>query len=231
MPSALHEPINKRLGEKMQKLDIAKKVVLAGSIAIAIGAMLLISVQAHAEYLGFPAGRSANISSAPASSVEAGFVTGDLDEASFQNLGVRFNFRSSNVLMLYLDVAQTEVEDSDGTGFGAGFFYQIDGITENNDFAVKVSYHTVELEEDGDEGDFNVIAVEGLFSGQNLGESDLRWYANLGIHKLEIDDINFDETEFGFGGGVFSNTSFGEFYGGIDLIDELTFGFGVRYHL
>ena len=216
----------------MQQMNVVKKAMLTASLPIVVGVMLFASAQAHAEYLGFLSGRSANIASAPVSSVEAGFVTGDLDEASYQNFGVRFNFRSSNELMLYLDVAQTEVEESDGTGFGAGFIYQIDGIAKNNDLAVKVSYHTVGLESDFDqEIDFNSLAIEGLLSGQNLGESDLRWYANLGIHKLEFDDTEFDETEFGFGGGVFSSTSFGEFYAGIDLIDELTFGLGVRYHL
>jgi len=74
-----------------------------------------------------------------------------------------------------------------------------------------------------------VISLEGLFSGQKIGESDLHWYGNVGIHKFDF--IDYDESEIGFGGGVFSATSFGEFYAGVDLIDELIFGFGIRYHL
>jgi len=37
--------------------------------------------------------------------------------------------------------------------------------------------------------------------------------------------------KIGFGGGEFLDTSFGQFYAGADLIDELTFGLGVRYNL
>jgi len=191
----------------MQKLNITKNLMLVGSLLITIVAMLLTSAQAHAEYLGFPTGRSADISTAPTSSFEVGFVTGDLGDASFQNIGGRFNLRTSEELIVFFDVVQAEVEDADGL-------------------------HTVELEDEFNrEGDFDVLAIEGLFSGEKIGESNLRWYANLGIHTLEIEDTDFDETELGFGGGVVSDTSFGEFYAGVDLIDELTFGFGIRYHL
>jgi len=216
----------------MQKLNITKNLMLVGSLLITIVAMLLTSAQAHAEYLGFPTGRSADISTAPTSSFEVGFVTGDLGDASFQNIGGRFNLRTSEELIVFFDVVQAEVEDADGLGFGAGVIYQIPGLTKTNDFAIKLSYHTVELEDEFNrEGDFDVLAIEGLFSGEKIGESNLRWYANLGIHTLEIEDTDFDETELGFGGGVVSDTSFGEFYAGVDLIDELTFGFGIRYHL
>lgn len=220
----------------MQKLIMARRLCLAGILVIGTGFMLVCSAQVHAEYLGFPTGRSAKISALPSSSIEAGFVTGDVGFASYQSFGARFNLRTSSTFMVYVDLSQAEVGDADGLAFGAGFFYQIPGITKNSDFAAKVSYHTATLKESDpgfgrdDEYDANVLSIEGVFSGQEIGESDLRWYTNFGVHKFDF-DTGYDESELGFGAGVFTDTSFGEFYAGIDLIDELTFGLGVRYHL
>jgi len=221
----------------MKTLHSFKRLISTGLLVAGTGAAFFFSTQVHAEYGGFPAGRSANIPSLPDSSVEAGFITGDLGEASYQHFGTRFNLRLSPELMGYVDIAQVELEDFDGLGYGVGFFYYVPGLTQTNDFAVKVSYHApkLELSDRKDvEAEGNVLSIEGLFSGQKIGESDLRWYANFGIHKFDLeDDLGgvYDESEIGFGGGVFSETSFGEFYAGADLIDELTFGLGVRYHL
>jgi len=217
----------------MKKLHSLKRHILTGLLIAGTGITSFISTQAHAEYMGFPTGRSANIPALPDSSVEAGFVTGDVAEISYQHFGTRFNLRISPELMGYADVAQVELEDGDGLGYGAGFFYHIPGLAKSSDFAVKVSFHTVKTEEkDGNvvfETEGDVLSIEGLFSGEKIGESNLNWYTNFGIHKFDF--VDYDESEIGFGGGVFSATSFGEFYAGADLIDELTFGLGVRYHL
>ncbi len=216
----------------MHKFNITKRLLRIGSLFIVTVITLFSNAQVHAEYFGFPTGRSANIASLPSSSVEAGVLTGDIGEASYQSFGARFNVRTSDEVMLYVDLVQAEIEDFDGLAYGAGFFYQVKGVTKANDFAVKVSYHTGTLDESDTnrEADGNVLSIEGLFSGQKIGESNLRWYANFGIHKFDFED-DYDDTELGFGGGVFTDTSFGEFYAGIDLIDEMTFGLGVRYHL
>jgi len=214
----------------MHKSIINKRIGSRSALVIATGIMLLSSTQAHAEYFGFPNGRSADIGALPDSSVEAGFLTGDIGEASYQSFGGRFNFRVSPEVMLFGDIAQTEIEDGEGLAYGAGLYYPVKGIAKNNDFAVKLSYHTITLEPkdsrfDGEE-DGNVLSIEGLLSGDKIGESNLNWYANFGMHKFDFD--GYDETEIGFGGGVFSATSFGEFYAGIDLIDEMTFGVGIN---
>jgi len=208
-----------------------KRLRLACALLIGIVLTLPISMQVQAEYLGFTSGRSAKISSLPDSSVEVGFLTGDISDSSYQHFGARFNLRTSPDFMAYFDLVQADVEEFDGLGYGVGFFYQIKGIARKNDFAAKLSYHTATLERSNSnrELDGNIISVEGLLSGQKIGESDLRWYANFGIHKFDFD--NYEETEIGFGAGVVSDTGFGEFYGGFDLIDELTFGAGIRYHL
>ena len=195
-----------------------------------VGLNVLASSYANAEYLGMPSGRSADVSSEPQLSVEAGFMTGDIANNTYQSFGGRANFKMSPEVVVYGDLVKADVEDADGTGFGIGFLYQIKGITKTNFFALKASFHNIKLEEGNEETDKgNILSVEGLFSGDRIGESDLHWYGNFGIHKFDFD--RYDETEIGFGGGIYVNTGFGQFYAGADLIDELTFGLGVRYHL
>lgn len=201
--------------------------------------MLFVMTSAHAEYFGLPGGRSADLSRMPDSSVEFGFVTGDIptefDEADYQNIGGRFNYRTASEWMVYFDIGLSEIEDFDGTPFGIGAFYQMDGVFDGADFAIKGSYHTGSFDENNREIDVDAIAVEGVFSGREpVGNNNMTWYANLGIHRLkaEADGGNSDsETEFGFGGGVVIPSDKGELFAGVDLIDEISFGIGYRYFL
>ncbi len=155
-----------------------------------------------------------------------------LTKTGYSYIGGRFNYKFSPEAVVFLDFGKTEFDELEGVdtqGFGIGVFYQLDGITQSADFAVKASFHQSTLEDDfGNTADFDVIAVEALFSGAQLGTSELGWYANVGMHKF--DAIGFDETEFGFGGGVVKAIGAGELYFGADLIDELTFGGGFRFH-
>jgi len=218
----------------MLRLTIANYLRLGASLftslVICAGVMLTSSTQAQAEYLGLPTGRSAKISSLPKLAIEAGILTGDIGENSYQSLGPRVSFRLSPDFLVYGDVNRADIDDADGLAFGVGLFYGIPGLTKKNDFAAKVSYHAASLKSSDDKLKGNVLSIEGLLSGQKIGESDLRWYANFGLHRFDVKNA-YDETEIGFGGGVFTETSFGELYGGIDLIDELTFGVGVRFHV
>jgi len=190
-------------------------------------ALMLTSTQSYAEYFGQLSGRSADISSAPSKSIEAGFLTGDIADVSYQSFGARFNFRVSSLAMIYLDAAQVDIEDADGQFFGVGFLYELEGVLGETDLAVKAAFHDGDVEQGGFTTDGDVLSVEALFSGKQLGSSKFSWYANAGFHQFDFD--GFDDTEIGVGGGVFLPTSFGEFYAGADHIDELTFGLGIRY--
>lgn len=184
---------------------------------------------AHAEYFGLPTGRGADISAMADKSVELGFVTGDIADVSYEGYGFRFNFKASPDLIVFGDIGKGEVSDDDGTLFGAGFLYQIRGVTKTNALAFKGTYHKANPDDDEGGDDPTILTVEVVLSGDKIGESDLSWYFNGGIHKFDVG--NYDDTEIGFGGGIFMPTSFGEFYAGMDLIDEITFGLGVRYFL
>lgn len=210
----------------------------------ALFAILLVAVTggvARAEYYGMLNGRLADLSRLPDASIEGGVVLGDLFEADYQHFGARFNYRASPDLMLYFDLGQTEVEfgnvDADGFAFGVGGYYVVEGVFATTDFALKASFHRASLERDGfgfgdEEVDFDGLVLEGLVSGRNrLGANrNIGWYANLGVHRLDLDGD--DETELGFGGGiVVPRPPGGEFYAGLDLIDEMTFGAGYRFFL
>jgi len=208
----------------LRSLPIIKKTILC----LCLFAASLSS--AYAEYFGLPAGRSAKISDQTDKSAEVGFVTGEIGLNSYQGIGARFNIKMSPNLVVYGDLQQIDIEETDGQIFGFGFIMGLEGVTQSADLALKASYHTGSTESDGGtEYDGNTISIEALFSGDKLGTSDLSWYANIGLHKFDTD--YYDESEIGFGGGVFMPTSFGQFYFGADLIDELIFGLGVRYNL
>ena len=210
-------------------------------ILLALAPTLLVA-PAQAEFFGMRNGRSADLDRLPKTSVEAGFVTGDfIDEREYLYFGARVNYRATPELMLYVDIGQTEIEfgttDTDGIGFGIGGFYTVEGVFEGSDFALKGSFHrvTVEPSRGTNEVDLDGIVFEAILSGrEGIGAGgNLGWYANLGMHRLSGDDGSDDdsETEIGFGGGLVIPNDAGEFYLGIDIIDEMIFGGGFRYFL
>ena len=211
-------------------MKTTRTLLLGGLVAAA-------SLPAQAEYFGLASGRTADLTLLPDVSVEAGVMIGDFFDDDYQYIGARINYRVDPTLMVYGDFGLNEVEDFEGNTFGIGAFYIMDGIFEGSDFALKGSYHRGSTENDDDfEVDVDGISVEGVFSGREaFGANDnLRWYANIGIHRLSIDPERGDddsETEFGFGGGVVVPAASGQFYVGLDLIDEMTFGGGFRYFL
>ena len=209
------------------------RLALAGALVLACA----LATPAQAEYYALMSGRSADLSRLPDTSVEAGAVFGDLYESDYQYFGARVNFRASPELMIYGDVGQVDIEfnvDVDGTAFGAGGIYAIEGFFEGADFALKAGYHRASVEGDNtNEVDLSGINVEALFSGrEGLGASgNVNWYANIGMHRLDFDDVIDKETELGFGGGVVIPSASGELYVGLDIIDEMIFGAGFRYFL
>ena len=72
--------------------------------------------------------------------------------------------------------------------------------------------------------------LELLFSGKPLKTISTKsgpanWYANVGMHTFNGSNI---DNEISFGAGLVVPFSSGEFYGGIDVIDEMTLNMGYR---
>lgn len=200
--------------------------------SVVLFAALFTSGPSHAEFFGMLSGRSADLSSMPDVSVEGGYLNGKLVELDYTSFGSRLNYRVSPEMMVHFDGAQVELGVADGNAFGFGVFYQLKDILESSDVTLKASYHSVKVENDrGEEGEGKIMAIQALFSGKASSSSELSWYANIGMHRMELEDDGEKENEVGFGGGLIMPTSFGEAFAGVDVIDETVFGIGFRYFL
>jgi len=221
-------------------MNFSKKLMFSKFVA---GVVLVFGAQtAMADAFGLANGRSANMDNMAGLSAEVGYTIGDIS-----TLGLRVNFKVTPDLMVFGDLGQTELGDGpfdlDGQSFGIGAFYQLRTVSlmENTDMAVKVSYHTLSIEEAGcetfqgfgtvcdvDAGDITELAIDGIISGDQLSNTNFGWYGSLGMHMFDGD--GGDENELAIGGGVVGDLGFGQWYGGLELIDELLIRLGVRYN-
>lgn len=206
------------------------------------------SAPLQADFFGLANGRTANLDNMANMSVEGGVNL----KSDFNTFGARFNYKLSPDIVLFGDLGQSEFGAASGLTFGFGGFYQLRNVSllENTDLALKGSYHTGELEVDGcgdigndlvgipgiDLGFFDEIcdisaseiAFEVLISGDQLSTTNFAWYANAGLHII---DAGASSTEIGLGGGIVGDLGFGDFYVGLDLIEELFIVGGIRYNL
>ncbi len=223
-----------------------KSVILASTLlALSTGA-------AQAGYLNLPNGRTAYTNSAPGEvSIEAGYVTGDAPLGlgiDYENVGARLNYQTSIQLSLFVDYGVTTLGTEDegpaeieGNPFGGGLFYLLPNQTSTSSVnaALKLSFHTADLErKDRDNppvSEFTATVAELLMSGIAADNTSLTWYANVGAHKLdyrvETSNIDLSDTKFAYGGGFSLPLGGGLIYLGIDKIDELTYGGGIRIRL
>lgn len=200
--------------------------------ALTVAATLLVS-NAQAEFFGLPNGRSANPGSIPDLSVELGFMTGDLGDEDFQNIGARVNYHVSSEIVVVGDIGVSEFGRADGNPVGLGILYYLSRqrISQRLDIAAKASYHSGQYSAGGNDVDLSGLSLEALVSGKTpLASNGLGWYANFGYHRLTVDADNSDSSnELGAGAGLVLPIGAGETYLGVDFIDETTFGLGFRY--
>lgn len=209
----------------------------------ALASIVLLSSQSVcADVLGVANGRSATIDDLKDLSVDFGYST----EGDVSNLGVRLNYKVSSDLMLFGDIGNTSYDlgllnsDASGISFGFGGYYQLkeQQIVKNSDLTLKASYHLGSIDLDGcsecGELDLSELAFEALISGEELGTTGLAWYFNAGIHVLGVEVSNFfddSSNEISFGGGVIGDVSVGQWFAGVDFIDELFIRGGFRYNI
>ncbi len=75
------------------------------------------------------------------------------------------------------------------------------------------------------------ISLEFLISGRSIDSFRIKnnpvyWYFNTGMHMFNGSNL---DTQLGFGAGLVVPFSRGEFYGGLDFLDDPLLGFGLRY--
>ena len=187
----------------------------------------------QAEILGLIAGREAKPAITNELSVELGIVNGELDDADYQNIAARVNYKLSPELVVSATLGTGEFGLSDGTPFGASVLYFLANqrISENLNIAGKASYHGGEYSFRELDGDLTALALEVLVSGaQPLMDNGLAWYSNAGYHRITVDFSGSDTShELGLGAGLVLPNALGEGYLGLEFIDGLSFGLGIRY--
>ena len=72
------------------------------------------------------------------------------------------------------------------------------------------------------------IAIEGLISGDQFSTTNFGWYANVGLHMI---DVGASDSNIGLGGGIVGDAGPGQWYAGIDLIDQFFIVGGYRYNI
>lgn len=211
------------------------------SLVFGLG-LALVSQVVSADILGVANGRAADFSASSQISVEGGLSIAD----ETTTLGARANFKLSDELVLFGDLGRVDfsgggADDADGLALGIGGFYLLNklGLTDKANLAFKGSFHRANVEFDNCRGncdiDLGEFALELLASKSVNSETvGLSWYANVGVHLLSVEfPVGFDDddTELSFGGGITGNIPLGEWYAGLDFIDDLTLRGGFRYNL
>lgn len=194
-------------------------------LMIALVALVACS-QASAVVLG----RLANVESQPDLSAE-GLL--DFGDNGYMGITLQGNYKFTPE---FIGSGRFVLADSDGSDwkqFGIQGQYQIHGLVETLDTAVVFSYDRLDYDVSNASGS-NII-VRGLISGRNgLGsKANIYPYGNLIFARgsTKVNGRSSSDTEIGFGGGVVIPTATGEFFGGVDIIDDPFFGAGFRYFL
>ena len=159
-------------------------------------------------------------------------------------MGGRYNYKLNSSAVIYGDLGLAQFDsgpDSEGLSFGAGGYYQIDGIFLAVDLAVYASLHLFDLDIDNSSRSLegNSLVVEALFSGKEAinAAGSLFYNGSIGLTRFdsEISDGGPDDTdtELTISGGLVLQTPNipGQFYGGLLYVDDLLFGAGYRYFL
>ena len=195
---------------------------------IALVLLAAVAVPVKAEFYGLSLGRTANNDNMSDLSVEAGLNLG----ATL--LGLRVNYKLSPDLMFYGDLGRIDDTFYEGIVFGVGAYYQLRTmeLIENTDLGVKVSYHggTLDCEYlfitiDNCDKSASEIAVNAVVSGDQLGNSNMAWYGNAGLHVIDTG------TTIGLGAGVVGNLSFGDWYIGLERTEDFYLAVGLRYNI
>ena len=200
--------------------------------AVLLMSSLLCVQSAHAEYFGMLNGRGGDLRNLSDFSIEAGFVTGDYGNSSYDLIGARLNYRIIPGLIAYADLGKTDVSRFyDGNSIGFGAFYQLQNLIPNLDVSIKGSYHKLDLSGFGYSEDLDALSFELVISGKEpITPNGLAWYANTGIHRLGSSRVS-TSTEPGIGAGMLLPLGPGEVFFGADFIDEILFGAGFRFNI
>ena len=175
-------------------------------------------------------GRLANVESQPDISTEGEIEFGD---NGYMGIYLAGTYKFTPDLLGTGRFVLADTDGGDYNQFGFEALYQVHDLLETVDTAVVFSYDRLDYDVNNASGS-NLI-VRGVVSGRNGlgGNGNIYPYGNLIFARasVKVGGRSNSDTEIGFGGGVVIPTATGEFFGGIDIIDDPFFGAGFRYFL
>lgn len=197
-------------------------------LAMAV-AMVTVTATAQAEVLSLTTASELDFK-AGALNVDAGASLGDI---TF--LGGRVAYAAADNLLIFGDAGLADwddVDDQDGPSIGGGAILAID-VALPFALGAKGSYHLFSA----DDVDTTDIALGVVAAGDCGTIGGLTWFANLGVHLLEVEvdagpfgSFERDDTEIGFGGGViYAVSEQVDVFVGIDHVDDTYLSGGLRW--
>jgi len=183
-------------------------------LAILFNALVLLSTSfskpAQAELLGLVPGRTARIQNHATLSIEAG-ASWFTDQVQWSAL--RINFKPSQKLILYFDVANLRATnlpvsastqtDFRGTGFGGGIIFDVPERFLSFDVAFKGAYHASEIDNDSTSSPLSTggmslqqsqLNADFIFSPIDpLFVNGLSWYGSIGYVTTSA-QTNFNDS-------------------------------------
>lgn len=193
----------------------------------------LVPLSSQAELFGLIAGSEATPAKTSDLSVELGIVDGELDGLDYQNIAARFSYKLSPEVVVSATAGTSEFGVTDGAPLGASLLYYLSNqrISDRVEIAGKASYHAGSYSLRNVEADLTSLGLEVLVSGATpLMRNGLSWYSNVGYHRVTLDFGRSDVShEVGLGAGLVLPNALGNAYIGMEHIDGLSFGLGIRY--
>jgi len=193
----------------------------------------LVPLSSQAELFGLIAGREATPAKTSNLSVELGIVDGQVDDSDYQNIAARLNYKLSPEIVVSATAGTSEFGVTDGAPLGASLLYYLSNqrISDRVEIAGKVSYNAGRYSLGELEVDLTSLGLEVLVSGATpLMSNGLSWYSNVGYHRITVDFGRSDVShELGLGAGLVLPNALGNAYIGVENIDGLSFGLGIRY--
>lgn len=207
-----------------------KRFVLG--IVLAVGA-----TSAQADIYGLVANRTADVLSAPPTTIAGGIsIEGDITTFAGQ-----FGYKTHQNLVTFGTLGFVDLDGVDsGISIGGGLVYQLaESPLDHYNMAIKGSYHRFSGDTstgDFTGSDFGVEVIASPVDQNVVNGGDV--FGFIGLHRLygKATGTGFGttvsasdtETELAIGAGVIVPWSGGELFGTIELIDDVFIGGGYR---
>ena len=192
--------------------------------AIFFGSLLWLAAPvAAADMLGLSHGRLAT----PAANAARSFEAGGQLSADDYYFGLRGNYRLGERATGFADLGTVTTDyDTSNVAFGIGSYFYWGPANPNLDLSLKGALHHL-----AGDNSTTILSVDFLFSSADTTElrtQRFQWYGSLGLHR------SFNRKSsivLAASAGLVRPTETGQYFVGINLIEEVFFSAGYRFDL